>query len=305
MISVVIPLYNKEKSVRATLESVRAQSYKDWECIVVDDGSTDNSANVVKDFIAQIDDRCLDDRWTLISQENAGVSAARNSGILAAKGDYVAFLDADDLWAPDYLETFAVLTHDYPNAGLYCVGYRAIRDEQLKGGELPIIIEEKRIRGRIDNPWTNKYDVFAGSNGGSRECLIRVGLFDTRMTHGEDLDLFWRLILDSGLVCDSKCCSFYRVDSENRAMHRIPSLDKLIVNYVDKYAEARAMNADFRRFFDEQMIYRLYPYMLSKQYGKEARKIAKKFDYSQLKWSMHFRMLFPWTYYWLKKMFNV
>lgn len=297
MISVVIPLYNKEKSIASTLHSVYEQTYTDYEVVIVNDGSTDNSANVVKDFIAHIDDR-----WTLINQKNAGVSAARNSGILAAKGEYVAFLDADDLWAPDFLETFAALTQDYPNAGLYCVGYSAITNNQYKRGELPIVEEKKRIRGRIDNPWTNKYDVFAGSsNGGSRECLIRVGLFDTRMTHGEDLDLFWRLILDSGLVCDSKCCAFYRMDAENRAMHRVPPLDKLIVNYVDKYAEARANDAEFRKFFDEQMIYRLYPYMLSKTDRKEARKIAKQFDYSQLKWSMHFRMLFPWTYYYIKR----
>lgn len=297
MISVVIPLYNKEKSVRATLESVLAQTYKDWECIVVNDGSTDNSANVVKEFMAQIDDR-----WTLISQENAGVSAARNAAILAAKGEYVTFLDADDLWMPDYLETLDALIRDYPDAGLYCIGYRVVRDNQMVNGVSSITQDADRVRGWVNDVWNGNTDLFAGSSSSSsRERLIRVGLFDTRMTHGEDLDLFWRLVLDGGIVRDSKCCAFYRMDAENRAMHRVPPLDKLIVNYVDKYAEARANDAEFRKFFDEQMIYRLYPYMLSKTYRKEARKIAKQFDYSQLKWSMHFRMLFPWTYYYIKR----
>lgn len=299
MISIVIPLYNKEKSIVATLQSVLAQTYTDYEVIIVDDGSTDGSADIVREYVRtlQIDDFKIQ----FLSQDNAGVSAARNRGIWEARGEYVTFIDADDLWASDYLETLVSLIKDFPNAGLYAIGYRVINSPTMPSREQIDAVNKNAFRGPVDNPWIEDMDLYIGSTCSSKERMIRVGLMDTRMTHGEDLDFCWRLILDGGLVRNKRCCAFYRVDAENRAMHRIPTLDKMIVSYVDKFEFARECNADFRRFFDEQMIYRLYPYLLDKRYRKEARKIAKKFDYSQLKWSMHFRMIFPWTYYYVRK----
>ena len=108
MISIVIPLYNKEKSIATTLESVLAQSYTNYEVIVVDDGSTDNSANVVRELV--------NDKIRLISKPNGGVCSARNRGIQEAKSQYVAFLDADDLWEKDYLEEQVKMIADFPVA---------------------------------------------------------------------------------------------------------------------------------------------------------------------------------------------
>lgn len=287
MISVVVPLYNKEKSVRTTLESIRAQSYKEWECIVVDDGSTDKSREVAEQF------KIEDFRFKILSQENAGVSAARNAGIIAAKGEYIAFLDADDIWAPNYLETLAALINDFPDAGLYSLGYVEIDgDEILKYNNKTATIE----RGVIVQPWNNKYRIWTGSVAANKERLIKLGLFDTRMTHGEDIDMWWRLILDGGLIVDTACCAYYRQDTENRAMNKMIPLEKHIPYYIDKYAHVREKNREFRRFFDEQMIYRLYPYLFMKQYRKEAKRLAKELDYTQLKRTMHFRMLFPYIY---------
>jgi len=287
MISVVIPLYNKENSVRATLESVRAQSYQDWECIVVDDGSTDKSREVAEQF------KIEDFRFKILSQANAGVSAARNAGIMAAKGEYVAFLDGDDLWAPNYLDILAALIADYPDVGLYSIGYEEIDTDEIPPCKTKI---EGHYRGAA-NPWTGKIRLWTGSSSSSsRERLIKVGLFDTRMTHGEDIDMWWRLILDGGLVVDTAICAYYCQDTENRAMNKVIPLEKHIPYYIDKYVDARAKNADFRRFFDEQMIYRLYPYLFDKKYRKEAKMVAQRLDYSQLKFSMRLRMLFPHLY---------
>lgn len=288
-------------SITTTLQSVIEQTYTDWELIIVDDGSSDNSLNVVKEFVERIDNRWIDDRLTIISQLNAGVSAARNRGILEAKGEHVAFLDADDLWTTDCLETLAALIRDYPNAGLYCVGHKNILSSQIPDDLRDNRNEGFQYRGVMENPWTAKRDIFTGSCSGNRRKMIEIGLFDTRMTHGEDLDMWWRLILHGGMVVDEKCCAYYRLDSENSVMQQYIPLDKHLPYYMDKFAEERAKDADFRRFFDEQMIYRLYPYMLDKRYRKEARQIAKKIDYTQLKWSMHFRMLFPRVYYILRR----
>ena len=287
MISVVIPLYNKEKSIASTLQSVYEQTYTDYEVVIVNDGSTDNSENVVKNFAH------IDNRWTLISQENAGVSAARNTGIIAAKGEYIAFLDADDIWAPSYLETLAALINDFPDAGLYSLGYVEIDgDEILKYDNKFATIE----RGVIVQPWNNKYRIWTGSVAANKERIIKLGLFDTRMTHGEDIDMWWRLILDGGLIVDTTCCAYYRQDAENRAMNKVIPLQKHIPYYIDKYAHARRTNKEFCKFFDQEMIYRLYPYLFDKRYRNEAKQIAKKFDYSLQKRSMHFRMLFPRLY---------
>ena len=133
MISVVIPLYNKEQSIAATIQSVLAQTYTDYEIIVVDDGSTDNSLKVVQERVSELEN----ERVRIIHQENAGVSAARNKGILESKGKYIAFLDADDLWAPNYLATLAALIADFPNAGLYSLGY-----VEMKGGQSSISVRK-------------------------------------------------------------------------------------------------------------------------------------------------------------------
>ena len=103
MISVVIPLYNKEKSIEQTLNSVLAQTYTDFECIIVNDGSTDKSPCLVEKWLSVRNEE-QDTHFCLINKENGGVSSARNRGIEAARGDIVAFLDGDDLWESNKLE---------------------------------------------------------------------------------------------------------------------------------------------------------------------------------------------------------
>ena len=114
--SVVVPLYNKENCIRMTLESVKKQSFKDYEVIVVDDGSTDCSLEEAR--------KIKSENITIIHQQNQGVSVARNTGILHAQGQYIAFLDADDEWEPDYLKTIDHLIEKYPESDMYVTAYR-------------------------------------------------------------------------------------------------------------------------------------------------------------------------------------
>lgn len=115
MISIVIPLYNKEHSIASTLQTVLNQTYQDFEIIIVNDGSTDHSIDEVN--------KITDSRIHLIHQTNAGVSAARNRGIEEAKGEFIAFLDADDEWKPDYLKTQYKLTQKYPECSVFACNY--------------------------------------------------------------------------------------------------------------------------------------------------------------------------------------
>ncbi len=122
--SVIIPLYNKAPYVKKALETVCAQTYRDYEIIVINDGSTDNSAIIAEEYLNDVEGIS----YKILSQPNAGVSAARNNGVAQASGEYLAFLDADDWWEPTYLERMAQLIEDYPEAGLYASNYYYHKD---------------------------------------------------------------------------------------------------------------------------------------------------------------------------------
>ena len=110
LISVIIPLYNKESSIAQTLQSVFSQEYSDFEIVVVDDGSTDNSVEIVEAI--------CDSRIRLIKQENGGPSKARNTGVKYAKGDWVVMLDADDELLPNALNTFLIAILNHPEVDI-------------------------------------------------------------------------------------------------------------------------------------------------------------------------------------------
>jgi glycosyltransferase involved in cell wall biosynthesis len=113
--TIIIPLYNKEAHIKATLDSVLAQTFENFEVIIVNDGSTDRSMDIISTF--------KDKRIQIINKKNEGVSTARNLGIKNAKGDFIAFLDADDIWYPTHLEDLKNLIAHFPNCGLYCTAY--------------------------------------------------------------------------------------------------------------------------------------------------------------------------------------
>lgn len=113
-ISVVIPLYNKAHRIARTLQSIIGQTWRDFEVIVVDDGSTDGGGEIVCSF--------RDPRVRLVKQDNKGVADARNRGVREASGDYIAFIDGDDEWAPEYLATAHELIVHFPQAGMFCFG---------------------------------------------------------------------------------------------------------------------------------------------------------------------------------------
>ncbi|WP_312789817.1 glycosyltransferase [Sphingobacterium sp.] len=119
MFSVVIPLYNKEKQIQKTLDSVLNQTFTDFEIVIVNDGSIDRSVEIVKSV--------NDPRIRLINQKNGGVSAARNRGVKEAKNKWIAFLDADDLWKKNKLETYANIINTKTDISWIISGYNSIR----------------------------------------------------------------------------------------------------------------------------------------------------------------------------------
>ena len=147
MISVVIPLFNKQDSIRSTIESVLAQSFRDFELIVVDDGSTDGSVDVVKAI--------NDPRIRLIEKQNGGVSSARNEGIRNASYEYVAFLDGDDLWDSDYLREIVHLIEVFPEAGILGTSYFITENKQKRIATKPL---DDSFFGIVSSVWnTNNW----------------------------------------------------------------------------------------------------------------------------------------------------
>jgi len=199
-VSVVIPTYNRSAFIVKAIDSVLAQTYADYELIVVDDGSTDSTDQVLQHF---------GNRITYIRQNNAGVGAARNNGISAASGKWLAFLDSDDEWDSNYLAE--QMNHARSIAGL-CMQSANCRVCDLNGdsesyfhvngainalrGRPYLLIEQPFSFVVTQQPWQVGSMIFL------RDAVARAGLFDTELTISEDLDFIARVSLQGrfGLI---------------------------------------------------------------------------------------------------------
>lgn len=283
MFSIVIPLFNKENSIESTIQCVLSQTFIDYEVIVIDDGSTDESVKRVN--------RVLDNRIRLIQKPNGGVSSARNRGIEEAKYSYIAFLDADDIWEADYLMEQKRLIEDFPNAKMWgcAYGYISKTDKEEIDHLLPI-----GFRGTITDYFgmKKKTNMFwASSVVIDKEVFEKISDFDVRMKMGEDLDVWYRIILNFQVVFYNKTLSYYRTDAENKAMHSKPDLQSTLFFYIEKYEEYRRSNNTFRNFFDMFCLRQLYPYYLQSETRQLVKEKIKVIDFSEypIRWRLQYR----------------
>ena len=137
--SIIIPVYNVAPYLRECLDSVLAQAFTDWEAICVDDGSTDGSGAILDEYAAK------DERFRVVHKKNEGVGAARNSALDVAKGNWVCFLDGDDVWHKEFLATFSSAISKYPGERCFRVGYSRFSDGEVFGGGLPEVVSFRKI----------------------------------------------------------------------------------------------------------------------------------------------------------------
>lgn len=191
-LSVIIPLYNKESIIGRTVHSVLHQSYNDFEIIIVDDGSTDNSVNVVKGI--------LDKRIKLIQQENGGPGKARNTGLAYAEGDWILFLDADDELAEGALKHLYDYTIKYPDVNIIDGSY-IVRTEN----------EENHFIYHEGCTVTNNFKAFyfketLPSTGHTlfKKELIRKYPYNTSIRRYEDVEMIMRILKEAKIVTTSR-----------------------------------------------------------------------------------------------------
>jgi len=200
-VSVIIHTYNNEKFIAETVESVLNQTYKDYEIIVVDDGSVDGTRDALLPYMHGIRYRY---------KENGGIASAKNAGISLSQTEFVAFLDHDDLWAPDKLQLQMEYFNENPQVGLVYAKYTSFRD----GKELRTK-PEKGCSGWIFKELLSKSFIQTSTVIVKRECLNAVGPYDESFSLGDEYDMFLRISkrFQCGFV--DKGLTRYRVHDTN------------------------------------------------------------------------------------------
>ncbi len=237
--SIVIPVYNKEKFVSKTLKSVLDQTFTDYEIIVVNDGSTDQSESKVLAF--------NDNRIQYFSKKNEGVAIARNFGLEKATADYICFLDADDFWFPNFLETMHRFTTEFPM-------------QKVFASAIEIETKNKLIKAHYSIPKKSDFEIVNFFEASQKECVLwtssvcihesvfgKVGTFDTKIKHGEDTELWIRIGLEFPIVFTRKILARYVYDNESISRNSNYFFEPYT---FEKYAAEEKKNPALKKYMD-------------------------------------------------------
>lgn len=279
-VSIIVPLYNKAPYVTKALESIASQTFKDWECIIVNDGSTDNSEAVVQSWLAQHSQYTV--HFTLYTQENAGVSAARNYGISLSTGDYVCFLDADDWWAPSFLDEMIHFTTEYPDAGLYASNYW-----YYKPGKTHIAV--KSNTGYINYPklyCEGEMPITSISVLVNKIVIEEMGGFPIGIKLGEDFLLWSKIALQYKVAFLNKPLAYYNNDLPitHRATRNLHAPETHMLWHLDRVEEdglRTKETADWKRLLDMLRVCGLLKYWIHSEYHEIAKRELQKVDWTK------------------------
>ncbi|WP_051907967.1 glycosyltransferase family 2 protein [Flavimarina sp. Hel_I_48] len=230
-ISVVVPIFNKAAYLKQTIQSVLNQTFSDFEILAVNDGSTDGSLHILKDF--------QDARLRIIDQENSGLSSARNVGIREATGEVIALLDADDLWKPQHLNNLIFLSQHFTEAHLYGTGYeeyfpkgKVVKPNinRPKQTEKPHIITDF-FEANIQQP------LVVPSSFAFRKVIVNeIGGFDPKISYSEDVDFYIRANLKYRFAYQPEITCRYIMES---------------VNQITRSRKSDRIIPEFQRYLDE------------------------------------------------------
>lgn len=228
-ISVITPLYNGAKTLERTMKSVLQQTFKDFEFIIVDDGSSDNSVEIVKSF----DDK----RIVLIQQENAGASAARNHGIRSAKADIIAFIDADDLWHPDRLaKDYELFVNSEFKEKVLLTNYYMMNPDY----EVVHFPPERNFHGLLRSvEYFHPFFYNPGASMMNKSVIEKIGYFNDKSFHHEDYEFALRLVDNFPFIYSKERLFFYLYDMNSKSKKSFDEYDysKSHLAILDKFFE--------------------------------------------------------------------
>lgn len=243
MISVIIPLYNKENFIETAVLSVLNQSFKDFELIIVNDGSTDGGLQIVTNI--------KDTRIKIVSQNNKGVSAARNLGITFANFELVAFLDGDDKWDTHFLDEMFRLSKDYPLAALFGCACSYSNSNVVVSMSNYGIAEgfrgyvEDYFKIGVNNTLYNSSSVLL-----RKDAFIELGGFDESLAKGEDIELWIKFALNKKLAYINAPLSYYILDAENRTSRKKIDRKKCLIWNLERFSQYETSIIEFKKFID-------------------------------------------------------
>lgn len=242
-LSVIIPLYNKELYIQNTLTSVLNQTFTDFEIIIVNDGSTDNSLEIVSRF--------KDERIIIINQQNSGASSTRNKAIQHAQTDYIAFLDADDFWFPNHLEELVKLIQAFPNCGMYCSRYQTV------------IAKNHTINNSFSYSFPDSFsgiipDFFRASlvnrvaTSSSiivpKQIIIENDGFNTAISSGQDLELWTKIGIKHKVAINNTISAIYHFETPN-SLAKTAITKKTLMDF-SQFLTAEKENKSLKEFLD-------------------------------------------------------
>lgn len=242
--SVIIPLYNKEAFIESTLKSVLQQTFQDFEIIIVDDGSTDESFQLASNF--------KNANIFIFKQKNQGVSVARNLGIEHASSKYIALLDADDVWHENHLNELKKQIDLFPNAGLYCNNYEILHSKNVRkkasfnfNYNTECLIVEDYFKASIINSvaWTSAV-------GFSKEIFKTLGGFNPDLKTAQDLDLWIRFALKHKVCFNPTVTMLYKFYIDNSLSKNEKDYNYLRYNFINSYSEEAETNPSLKLYLD-------------------------------------------------------
>ena len=305
MFSVIIPLYNKASHIAKAIQSVFNQSFQDFELIVVNDGSTDNSVEIVRQL-----NNLSNDTINILDQTNAGVSIARNNGVRVAKNNYIAFLDADDWWAPEYLLEVKKLIEEYPDAAVFGTNYYWYKNGNKRRAAVGL---PENYSGYLDyfRSYTHAWAMPLSSISTviKKNVFSQLQGFNPNLKFGEDCDLWIRLALSYKITYFNRPLAYYNqnVAVSERALgfEKIWEPTNHFIFNLDYLKPEEDNNPLLRKLLDGLRLRALIKYYLQGKYTHEVQLILRKIDFSNQ--PKYYYRIYHWpmrlirSYFFIKK----